>query len=330
MLYYIKMIMSWLNRYSSKLFTVGLAACIAGLCFGWWVLGTDGPGRPPDSDRQVATPYGKRPHPAQPYTFPAGGRTLAGAYRIAALYGSPDTPALGALGDQPLPASVERVKGVAAAYRPLSAEPVLPAFEIIATVASATPTDNGDYSRETDANTVFGWAEAAKQAGVYVILDIQPGRSSFLSQVKQYERALQLPNVGLALDPEWRLGPSQLPLEQIGSVESGEVNEVSDWLAALTRQHRLPQKLFVLHQFRFTMLPDRDNVNTAHQELAYIIQMDGQGSQPAKQGTWQAITANPPARTEFGWKNFYSQDSPMLDPVATMSITPKPWYISYQ
>jgi hypothetical protein len=329
MLYYRKMITSWFNRYSSKLFTAGLLACIAGLCFGWWVLGSNDSAKPPAG--RMAPPH-SRQHPPAPasYTFPAGGRTLAGAYRIAALYGSPDTPALGALGAQPIPASIDRVKGIAAAYQPLSAEPILPAFEIIATVASASPTDNGDYSRETDAATVLGWAEVAKQAGVYVILDIQPGRSNFLTQVKQYERVLQLPNVGLALDPEWRLEPSQLPLEQIGAAGSGEINEVSDWLAALTHQHQLPQKLFVLHQFRFTMLPDRENINTAHQELAYIIQMDGQGTQQAKQGTWQAITANPLPRTEFGWKNFYVQDSPMLDPVATMGITPKPWYISYQ
>jgi hypothetical protein len=78
------------------------------------------------------------------------------------------------------------------------------------------------------------------------------------------------------------------------------------------------------------MLPDRQSVDTTHPELAYIIQMDGQGGQPAKQSTWQAITATPPAATEFGWKNFYHQDSPMLEPAATMSITPKPWYISYQ
>lgn len=307
-----------------------MAACIAGLCFGWWVLSDS-------ADQPLAGPMTvhNRPHrltgtPPKPYEFPGGGRTLAGAYRLVALYGSPDTPALGALGEQPVPASIERVKGIARAYQPLSAEPMLPAFEIIATVASATPTDNGDYSRETDARTVLAWVQAAKEAGVYVVLDIQPGRSSVLAQVKQYEDVLRLPNVGLALDPEWRLGPSQLPLQQIGSAGSAEINEVSGWLTALIRQYKLPQKLFLLHQFRLTMLPDRQNIDTSHPELAYVIQMDGQGTQPAKQSTWQAIMANPPASTVFGWKNFYYQDSPMLDAAATMSITPKPWYISYQ
>ena len=55
------------------------------------------------------------------------------------------------------------------------------------------------------------WAvEAAAEHGVYVVLDLQPGRQDFLSQAQQYQELLELPNVGLALDPEWRLGPDQV------------------------------------------------------------------------------------------------------------------------
>ena len=41
---------------------------------------------------------------------------------------------------------------------------------------------------------------------MYVVLDLQPGRTDFLTQAKRYEPLLALPHVGLALDPEWRLG----------------------------------------------------------------------------------------------------------------------------
>ncbi|HSW98945.1 MAG TPA: hypothetical protein VLF71_03850 [Candidatus Saccharimonadales bacterium] len=246
------------------------------------------------------------------------------------MYGSPNEPALGILGEQDLPASLARAKQQASAYQPLSAQPVYPTLEIIATVASATPTDNGDYSREADADTIMAWAAAAQQAGVYVVLDLQPGRSDFLTQAKEYTDVLKQPNVGLALDPEWRLQPDQVPLKQIGSVDIAEVNGVATWLAGLVAAGHLPQKLFVLHQFRLDMLPGREQLNTARPELAYVIQMDGQGTQAAKDDTWQAITASPPAGTEFGWKNFTHEDQPMLDPAATMQLTPQPWYISYQ
>jgi hypothetical protein len=266
----------------------------------------------------------------KPYTFPNGGRQLFPDYRLVALYGTPEYPELGVLGAQDLPASVQRVKDLAAQYQPLTQQHVLPAFEIIATVASAYPTDNGDYSQEVDPASLQPWVSAAKDAGVYVVLDLQSGRTDFLTQAKMYENLLKQPNVGLALDPEWRLGPGEVPVTQIGSVGIAEVNQTAQWLADLIVQNKLPQKLFVLHEFRLDMLPGREQLNTSHTSLAYVIQMDGQGSQSAKLDTWQAVTANPPAGVRFGWKNFYAKDSPMLDPAGTMALTPTPWYISYQ
>ena len=91
---------------------------------------------------------------------------------------------------------------------------------------------------------------------MYVTLDLQPGRANLLTQAKLYRSLLKLPNVGLALDPEWHLGPRQRPLRQIGSVGISEVNDVADWLARLTAKYRLPQKLLELHEFRLTMIRD--------------------------------------------------------------------------
>ncbi|HSW65790.1 MAG TPA: hypothetical protein VLI54_01465 [Bacillota bacterium] len=277
----------------------------------------------------IKLPPKARPVP-KPFAFPAGGRELAGKYRLVALYGSPDNPALGALGEQPPEAAVQRIKSLASEYQPLSTQPVYPSFEIIATIASSGPTDNGDYSDELDPAVIMPWVKIARQQGVYVVLDLQPGRTDFLTQAKQYEPLIREPNVGLALDPEWRLAADQIPLHQIGSVSAAEVNATVRWLADLTAHYTLPQKLLVLHQFRLDMLPDRDQIDYTRRELAYIIQMDGQGGQPAKQDTYRTITAPAPPNTAFGWKNFYHQDSPVLDPAGTMQLSPAPWYISYQ
>lgn len=268
--------------------------------------------------------------PAIPYTFPLGGRQLFPDYRLVALYGSPGAPVLGALGQQGIPASLARVKKLAASYQPYSKQPILPTFEIIASVASASPTANNDYSSETSPSLLQAWVTAARTQGVYVVLDLQPGRSNFLSQAKHLAPLLQQPNVGLALDPEWRLTKTQVPLKQIGSVSIGEVNTTANWLAALCRQHHLPQKLFLLHQFRTDMLPDRQKLDVSHPELAYAIQMDGQGTRGQKQNTWQAILQQPPAGMHFGWKNFYRKDTTLLSPQQTMKLIPQPWYVSYQ
>lgn len=266
----------------------------------------------------------------RPYYFPDGGRFLFPAYRLVALYGAPGMPELGALGEQDVQASIARVKSLATQYQPLVSEHVLPTFEIISTVASGTPTDNGDYSYPVDTATLKEWVAAARQAGVYVVLDLQPGRSSFFDQSRQLADVLEEPNVGLALDPEWRLGPTDRPLGHIGSVDIAEVNQTADWLAALVSAHKLPQKLFLLHQFRLDMLPGRSQLDTAHPELACAIQMDGQGTQPGKLDTWQAVTSDPPSNTYFGWKNFYTKDTALRSPEDTMKLSPEPWYISYQ
>jgi hypothetical protein len=265
------------------------------------------------------------------YTFPHAGKQIFPTYRIVALYGEPDTPVLGALGEQPLDGSIARVKDMARQYDTTGGTSVLPAFEIIATIASDSPMADGTYSRPADTKVLATWISHARQSGVYVILDLQPGRSNFLAQAKWLAPLLCQPNVGLALDPEWRLGPDQVPLEQIGTVSTAEINETSAWLASLVRQRHLPQKLLLLHEFRPSMITDLTELNTSHPELAYAIQMDGQGSQADKLRSWQTITSDrPTANMYFGWKNFFNKDTPMRSPQETLRLIPQPQYVSYQ
>ena len=54
-----------------------------------------------------------------------------------------------------------------------------------------------------------------------------------------------------------------------------------EWLAAIVREEALPQKLLIIHQFRFSMITNRPLIETPP-ELAVLIQMDGQGSLEAK------------------------------------------------
>ncbi|MCY3910544.1 MAG: hypothetical protein OXF99_03470 [bacterium] len=63
------------------------------------------------------------------------------------------------------------------------------------------------------------------------MLDLQPGRSDFLTQARIYEEFLRLPHVGLELDPELRLKSQQVHLAHIGTVDAVEINLVSEWLA---------------------------------------------------------------------------------------------------
>jgi hypothetical protein len=262
--------------------------------------------------------------------LPGGGQRIFPGRRFVALYGHPGTASLGVLGAQDLDASINRARQLAAQYDPLSDVPVIPTFEIIATVAQGSAGRDGNYSGESSVDSLRPWVEKATAAGLYVVLDLQPGRADPLVQAKLYTSLLELPNVGLAVDPEWALGPTQKPLQQIGSIDSSKLNEVGGWLDQLTASKHLPQKLFVLHQFRLSMIGNEAKLRTDYDNIAVLIHMDGQGTQPNKDATWRSVVAAAPKGVPFGWKNFTKEDHPMLDPAQTMARDPKPMMISYQ
>ncbi|MGL5866013.1 MAG: hypothetical protein ACRCYX_09105 [Dermatophilaceae bacterium] len=263
--------------------------------------------------------------------LPGGGLLPFPTRRMVALYGHPETAALGMLGEQGPDAAVLRARALAARYAAALGQPVVPAFELIATVATGAAQRDGSYSRRTPIEVLRPWVDAAERAGVYVVLDLQPGRTDFRTQAAAYEELLRRPGVGLALDPEWRLAPGQRHLTQIGSVGIDEVNAVGAWLDALVRARDLPPKVLILHQFRLSMVRDRARLDTTLDQVQWLVHADGQGSQGDKQSTWARLRAGLPAGTWLGWKNFEDEDTPVLSPEQTAAgVRPVPWFVSYQ
>ncbi|WP_419923609.1 hypothetical protein [Candidatus Poriferisocius sp.] len=249
--------------------------------------------------------------------------------RLVALYGHPSTSGLGVLGEQGPIGGVKRLQSAALGYR-ADGSVVLPTFEIIATVASAGAGADGDYSAMTARDAIRPWVETAAANDMYVVLDLQPGRTDFLAQAKVYEEFLRLPHVGLALDPEWRLKPHQVHLGQVGTVDAAEVNQVVYWLAGVVRENALPQKLLIVHQFQTSMITNRKLIDTPP-ELAVLIQMDGQGSMRAKYASWNSLTSLSDAgQFHWGWKNFYDEDHPNATPEQVLELTPTPVFVSFQ
>lgn len=263
--------------------------------------------------------------------LPGGGGLVFPGRRMVALYGHPSGPALGALGEQPAAEAVARVTDMAAQYQEFEDQPVIPAFEVIATVASEFAGDDGNYSNEFPVEDLVGYVDAITEAGGYAVLDLQPGRANFLDQAKMYEELLKRPNVGLALDPEWKIGPDEQPMARVGSADAAEINEVSQWLADLTAENDLPQKAFVLHQFQLAMLTNRDQINTDHLELAFVLHADGHGNAGDKYATWNMLREGLSPNYFMAWKNFYDEDFPTFTPQQTYEeVDPRPWFVSYQ
>ena len=259
--------------------------------------------------------------------LPGGGRTIFPGHRVVAFYGAPLTARLGILGEGPPDEMFAQLKEQAAIYaRP--GHPVLVAGALIATIASTTPESNGLYTFGLGTRVVQRYLDAARRAGAPLILDIRPGRSRFLTQAKPYERFLAQPDVELALDPEWRVGPTQVPGRQLGSVDAAEVNQVTTWLSGIVTAHHLPQKLLILHLFRESMITNRDQISRPSQ-LAVTFDVDGVGDRRAKGLKYQSLAASTKG-FYLGIKLYYHTDTQILQPVNVLRLRPHPDLVIYQ
>lgn len=262
--------------------------------------------------------------------LPGGGGLVFPGRRMIALYGHPAGPALGVMGEMPPEEAIRHAHDLVDQYQHLDDQPVIPAFEIIATIAAAQPGPHGLYTNYTDEAELQPYIDAAVADGGYAFLDLQPGRESLLEQAKHYEELLKQPYVGLALDPEWKLGPDEVPLQQVGHVDAAEINEVADWLAELVRENNLPQKGLMVHQFQHQMIRNREAVNTNHPELGFVLHADGHGPPAEKFATWDMVRNDLSDGWYMAWKNFIDEDNPTFTPDETYQINPRPWFVSYQ
>ena len=246
--------------------------------------------------------------------------------RVVAYYGNHLVPAMGVMGET---GPLEAVARVQAATDPYSRpdRPAIGAFEMIVTVAQARPGSDGNYSAPSDLAELRPWLDAARDAGLHVIFDIQPGRSRFLGEVQYYEELLKEPHVHLALDPEWRMGPTGVPGQGVGQVDASEVNEVARWLSDLVVESDLPDKMLIVHQFQTRMLTNRSTLET-QPGLIHIIHMDGFGPQWLKLQTYSYVKVDPPLFN--GFKLFYDEDTDIFQPDELLQISPVPDLITYQ
>lgn len=276
--------------------------------------------------RRGATGGGRRPTPVP--QLPRGGRTLLPGHLIVAYYGIVGTSnVLGRTGDPEADAAA--LGRQARAFRRFG-RPVQPAFELVATIASPAPGSDGTFSSGIDFATVAHYLNVAHRHKLLLILDFQPGRGEFLPEVRRYARFLVDPSVGVALDPEWKLTAAQVPDQVIGSSLAASINAVSAYLSRLVTARRLPQKLFIVHEFRTSELPDRQNIRF-RAGLATVLQMDGLGPVAVKLGSYRNVMRG--ARGFHpGFKVFLRPvDDPVrLAPAQIMRLRPRPDYVSYQ
>jgi hypothetical protein len=259
--------------------------------------------------------------------LPGGGRRIFPDRRVVAFYGNPQDEQLGILGIGSQTSMLAKLRKQAKPYA-RKTRPVLPALELIATVAAASPGADGTYTLRTPAKVIDRYLRAARKAKALLLLDVQPGLVDFPAAVRRLRPWLKEPDVGLALDPEWRVQPGQVPGQVIGSVSAAEVNATTAELAQLIKSERLPEKLLVVHQFTEGMVTDAELVRT-RPGLAIVFNVDGFGTKATKVSKYKALVADK-GRFHHGFKLFYEEDTGLMKPSSVMALHPRPELIVYE
>lgn len=211
---------------------------------------------------------------------------------------------------------------------------VLPTLELIATVVQprGAPGPDGMFRTRASDETVGRHLEAARRVEGILLLAIQPGRSDFVTEVTFYERWLREPDVGVALDPEWRLHEGQFAPEVFGHVTGKELDETAAYLAGLVAEHDLPEKVMLYHQLRVDIVRKPQQLRP-HPGIAQVVSVDGIGSPPMKEETWEAVLAVTPRHVRPGFKLFYVEDAefgPIMTPAEVLGLSPRPDYVMYE
>jgi len=285
--------------------------------------------------RTSATAGASRATPAQATKpaplpeLPGGGRRIFPDRRVVAFYGNPTAAALGVLGIGKPSTMVAKLRRQAKSYA-RKTRPILPALELISSIAANAPGNDGRYVNHVPAKIINRYLRAARKAKAILVLDIQPGHADFMSETKRLRRWLEEPDVGLALDPEWHT-PGVVPGTQLGSITAADVNRVTRYVAQIVREGRLPQKLFIIHQFTHGMVRDKSQLQTPP-ELAVTMNVDGFGARANKLSKYKEFTRKPnrPPGTHVGFKLFYQEDTNLFTPKGVMALTPRPDVVIYE
>lgn len=262
--------------------------------------------------------------------LPRGGRTIFPEYRLVGYSGYPGSAALGRLGTGDIDERMAEIEVIGADY--VRGRQLLPVMELIAVTVHTEPGADGLYRARVNDEVIESWLATARQHKAILLLNIQPGRALFIDEVVHLEKWLVNPDVGLALDPEWAVGPEEVPGKVYGHASGFDLNGVATYLADLVAEHDLPEKVLLYHQLHADIVSEEDQL-APHDGVALVKSIDGIGSAAAKVNTWNKIVEQTPDHVHLGFKLFYEEDArhgPLMSPDQVMELKPEPEYVLYE
>ena len=210
----------------------------------------------------------------------------------------------------------------------------MPVFELIAVVVQGYPGPEKKYRRRVDSAVIEQYLSLARASKGMLLLNIQPGQSDFMTEVKALEKYLHEPEVG----PRARSGvgdaaPSSSPGAPSDRPTARRSPAVAQFLSSIVEADKLPEKALVFHQVNNWVLKDEPALNPMP-GVVIIKSVDGLGKVGSKIKTYDYLTQSMVAGVHAGFKLFFDEDtrngSRLMSPKEVLALTPRPEYVMYE
>lgn len=249
--------------------------------------------------------------------------------RILSYYGFPKNELMGILGEYGKDDLRALLEQQAAAYQQLDpARPVLLAFELMASVAMRDSGPDNDHLEYTDPDVIDDYVRYTREHGMLLFLDMQFGRNDVERELYKASPWLVEPHVHLALDPEFAVGPDEVPGEVLGSIDAADITRAQQQLADLSTRLGIPPKILLVHQFNFASITNPEQLGEVA-GVQFVHEIDGWGDPDMKRETYRVLVESGP-QLFHGFKLWYRQDVPLMTEAEVLALDPAPDVIIYQ
>src|SRR5205823_5532327 len=153
-----------------------------------------------------------------------------------AYYGNFYSTQMGVLGAYDRGTVISKLKAAAASWAAADpSTPVIPAIDYIAVTAQGSAQPDGTYRLRMPSDQIDKALDMANEINGELILDVQVGKSTLQRELPPLEKYLKLPNVHLAIDPEFSMKGTAPPGTIIGTFTSADINYAAGYLAKLAQ-----------------------------------------------------------------------------------------------
>jgi hypothetical protein len=254
----------------------------------------------------------------------APGRRLFPQNRVLSLYGA--AGGFGVIGRKSVNGAGRKLNKQIKPYRKRSNKPVVKAFDLVAVIATQCSSRRDKCRTRVSNDTIRRYLRKIRELGGRLILDIQPGRANVLDEINHLRGFLDEPDVDVALDAEWNVGPRGEPGQDLGSLNAKKINKATTKVRKIINNHDLPPKLLIIHQFREDSVKGERRIRRPD-KVDVTLNFDGIGSPSAKRQGYKRLSF--PGLFD-GFSLFYKLDQNLMSPPQVMGLKPKPDYIMYQ